>query len=107
VAHRLKDRHAEGNALNAIGTVWRGMGESRRAVGCYEEALAIAIDLGQGDSAARRGFNLALALNDCGDRAGACTHMREARERYAALQLPEAQDAQRCLAEWGCAASPA
>jgi DNA-binding CsgD family transcriptional regulator len=66
VAHTVGARREEGYALNTLGGDLSRLGEPASAVGCLEQALAIAEDVGSVEDVWRAYFNLSIVLNDVG-----------------------------------------
>jgi tetratricopeptide (TPR) repeat protein len=99
-ARRLKWRDAEGGALGNLGAAYAALGETRRAIEFYEQALQIARETGD-----RRGegtvlWNMALALGQLEDRAQAMVHAEAALAIYEQIESPHADKVRKRLAEW-------
>ena len=67
IAREIGDRRGEGNALGNLGNAWADLGEPRRAIEFYEQALVIAREIGdrRGEGAALG--NLGMAWMDLGE----------------------------------------
>jgi len=73
----MGERRREANCLNALGVMWRDVGDHGNARRCFEQALAIQEEIGSHSFAAYTYLNLGLALlpedraaaRDCYDKA--------------------------------------
>ena len=88
----------EGAHLGNLGLAYADLGEVRRAIEYYEQALAIAREIGDRHGEANDHFNLGLTLISEGDLAGAREHFTAALAPYEAMGLPDAEDARQALA---------
>lgn len=76
------------------------LGDARRAIGYYEQALAIAREIGDLDGVARHSFNMALLYAQQGETARALPLAQEAARIFAQIgHTPNAQRAQQLVAQ--------
>ena len=87
------DRRGEGTALGNLGNANTDLGDARRAIGYYEQALAIRREIGDAMGVASTLFNMALLYAQQGQAARALPLAQQAAQFYA--QLGHAQYAQR------------
>ncbi len=66
IARQVGAREAEGHAMNTLGLDRAGQGRCDEAIALLEEALGIAIEVGNVDDIGRAHVNLSEALNYCG-----------------------------------------
>jgi len=66
-AQQLKDRANEGYALGNLGLAYAALGETKRAIQCYEQRLVIAHELGDRRSEGHALNNLGLAYSTLGE----------------------------------------
>jgi len=66
-ARRLQYREAEGVALGNLGTAYKNLGETRRAIQFYEQRLSIAREIGNRRGEGSALGNLGLAYSDLGE----------------------------------------
>jgi tetratricopeptide (TPR) repeat protein len=60
-------RRNEGNTINSLGVVYKNLGDVRRAIGCYEQALAIAREIGDRLGEGNAVGNLGIAYKRLGN----------------------------------------
>ena len=88
------------NALGNLGNVYRNLGEVRKAIEFYEQPLTIAREIGD-----RRGegialWNMALALEELGDRAQAIACAEASLKIREEIEDPFAPQVRAKLAAW-------
>ena len=76
------------------------MGETRRAIQFYEQALFIDREIGNHRGEAADLWNMSLALNGLGERAQAIQHAEQALTVYDQIESPHAEQVRARLAEW-------
>lgn len=76
------------------------MGDARKATEFYEQALAIARDIGDRRGEAAALWNSALALRKSADYAQAIARAEAALRIYEAIEEPRAAQVSALLAEW-------
>jgi tetratricopeptide (TPR) repeat protein len=76
------------------------LGETRRAIELYEEALSIAREIGDRRGEARHLWNMGQALDKLGDRAQAVTHAEAALRLFEQVENPYSEIARKQLADW-------
>jgi tetratricopeptide (TPR) repeat protein len=82
--------------LGNLGAAYGALGEVQRAIGYFEQALAIAREIGNASGAAITSFNLALALSAQGQRLEALRSAEYAAQLF--RQIGHDQNAQRAQA---------
>jgi tetratricopeptide (TPR) repeat protein len=79
VIHRkIDDRHSEGNTLGYLGEAYRQLGDARRAIGYYEQALAIRREIGDRRGEGSDLCNLGSAYAQLGDARRAIGYYEQA-----------------------------
>ena len=87
------NRQAEGNALGNLGNAHAALGDARKAIELYEQALIIDREIGDRRGEANDLFNSAVALAQLGQRAEALARAEQAAEIFAAIESPWAENA--------------
>jgi hypothetical protein len=105
LARAIGDRRSEVIVLGDLGALQRGVGALAGAQALLEQQLALARELGdrRGEGAAL--WNLALTVDDLGDRARALDLARGALVILQSLESPEVERISRQLASWGQASA--
>ncbi|HEY0171713.1 MAG TPA: tetratricopeptide repeat protein [Pyrinomonadaceae bacterium] len=83
-----------------MGNAYDELGETRRAVKVYEQALKIHREIGNRPSEAIALFNIGVALDKLGERAKAIAHVKAAIKIFGQIESPYAERARAQLAEW-------
>src|SRR5205807_2248468 len=99
-ARRLKQRGREGNALGNLGLAHANLGESRRAIEFYEQALLIDREIGDRVGEATGLWNMSLSLNKLGERVQAITCAEQALTVYEQIEAPYAARVRAQVAKW-------
>jgi tetratricopeptide (TPR) repeat protein len=76
------------------------LGETRRAIGFYEQQLTIAREIGDRLGVGIALSNIGLALDELGDRARAIAHVEAALEIYEQIESPYIEETRALLARW-------
>ena len=99
---RARDRRPQGRrrALGNLGLAYADLGETRRAIEFYEQALQIAREIGDRRGAGSALWNMALALGQLEDRAQAIVRAEAALAIYEQIESPHAEMMRNRLAEW-------
>jgi tetratricopeptide (TPR) repeat protein len=95
----IGDHTGEATALNNLGLVFRRLGRYDEAIACQREGLAITERLGERFYRAECLRELGSTWHAVGDHAQARTHWEQAREIFAELGVPEADEVAALLAE--------
>jgi predicted ATPase len=98
-AEKLGDKRAIGRHLGNLGLAYAALGEVRKAIGSYEQHLAIVREIGdrQGEGAALG--NLGIAYARLGERGKAVEYTKEALRIFEEIESPEAEKMRRQLEE--------
>ena len=83
------DRRGEGQDLGNLGNAYLQLGDTRRAIGYYELALAIRREIGDAMGVAADSFNMARLYAQQGQAARALPLAQQAAQFYAQLGHPE------------------
>jgi tetratricopeptide (TPR) repeat protein len=94
----ISDRRGEGNSLGNLGLAYADLGEPRRAIEHYEQALSIMREIGdrRGEGSALN--NLASAYQALGDLRRAIAHLRGALNILEAIESPHAAQVRATIA---------
>jgi len=76
-----------------MGIVYADLGDVRRAIGFYEQALAIARAIGDMSGEAKNSFNMAILYRQQGDTARALELAQHALRLFRQMESPNAQNA--------------
>ncbi|HNX09899.1 MAG TPA: tetratricopeptide repeat protein, partial [Methanothrix sp.] len=100
IAKEIGDRWNEAVWLSNLGNACASIGDIRKAIEYYEQALAISREIGD-----RRGegivlWNMSLALDHLGERAQAIKCARSALKIIEPIGGPQAENVRRKLQEW-------
>jgi len=99
IAREIGDRHGEGRALNNLGNAHNDLSDTGRAIGCYEQALAIFREISALDNVAATCLNMARLYDQQGIPAQALPLAREAAYVSSQLgQVTRADQAQQLVA---------
>ena len=60
ISRDIGDRRREGIYLGNLGVAYENLGEARRAIGYYQQALLIVREIGDFNGVARHSMNMAL-----------------------------------------------
>ncbi len=99
-ARRLKKRDYEGADLGNLGNAYADLGETRKAIEFYEQALVIDREIGdrRGEGAAL--WNMSLSLDKLGERARAIECAEASLKIREEIEDPRAEKVREQLAEW-------
>ena len=90
----------EGTALGSLGNAYAGLGETRKAIEYYEQALKISREIGDRMGEGNALWNMSLALNEIGNRTQAIERAKSALTILESIESPHAQNVKRKLHEW-------
>ncbi len=99
IAREIEDRRGEGYILGNLGRAYADLAEARRALEYFEQGLAIAREIGDTADVATTLFDMALLHAQQGDVAHALPLAQEAARIFAQIGSPNAQRAQRLVAQ--------
>ncbi|MCL4268560.1 MAG: tetratricopeptide repeat protein, partial [Anaerolineales bacterium] len=96
IAREIGDRRGEGNALGNLGNAYYALGDAKKAIEFYEQALVIDREIGDRRGEALGSWNLGLAYEKEGDLTKAINAMQICVDFEREIGHPDAeQDAQR------------
>jgi tetratricopeptide (TPR) repeat protein len=96
----MGDRRGEGIALSSLGIAYSGMGESRRAIEFFEQAIVIDREMGDHRGEGEDLSNLSMALNEVGERSEAMKYAELALTIFEEIKDPRAAALRAQLADW-------
>ena len=76
------------------------LGETQKAIEYYEQALAIAREIGDRRGEATALWNMSLSLDQLGNKAQAIEYARDALKILEEIEDPRAENVKRKLQEW-------
>jgi len=100
IAREIGDRRGEGAVLGNLGSAYKELGETSRAIQLYEERLTIAREIGDRRGEGNALWNMSLALDQLGERAQAILHAEQALTIYEQIEDPRAAQVRAKLAAW-------
>jgi len=86
--------------LGNLGLAYSDLGEPRKAIEFYEQALAIAREIGDRRGEGNRLFNTSLSLRVLGQNEEAVSLARSALAIFEQIESPSAAAVRQKLAEW-------
>jgi tetratricopeptide (TPR) repeat protein len=99
-AQRLQHRSSEVAMLGNLGTAYKNLRETRRAIQLHEQTLLIARAIGDRRGEGNDLWNLSLALDQLGERTQAIQHAEQALTIFAQIEDPNAAQVREQLAAW-------
>ena len=87
-------------ALGNLGNAYYFLGETRRAIQFYEQALLIDREIGDRRGEGNALWNMSLALDQLSERAQAIQHAEQALAIYEQIEDPNAANVRAQLATW-------
>ena len=98
IVREIGDRRGEGNALGNLGIAYADLGETRKAIEFYEQrCLYRRARSATGAAKATPSWNMALALDELGEREQAIAHAEAALK---ILKRLKTQTQRRCVNSW-------
>ena len=94
------EREREGNALGNLGVVHAALGDLRKAIEYYEQALVIDREIGDRRGEGNALFNSARVLDSLGNRPEAIARAAAALAIFEAIESPNAAQVRAALARW-------
>jgi tetratricopeptide (TPR) repeat protein len=86
--------------LGNLGIAYKNLGETRRAIQFYEQALLIHLEIEDRRRESTAQWNMSLALDQLGECAQAIQHAEQALTIYEQIEDPYGANARARLAEW-------
>ncbi|HOV83171.1 MAG TPA: tetratricopeptide repeat protein, partial [Methanothrix sp.] len=99
-SRQIGDRRGEGADLGNLGLAYADLGDARKAIEYYDQALAISRQIGDRRGEGIQLFNMSLALSKLGNRVQAIECARSALKILQSIESPHAEKAKRKLQEW-------
>jgi tetratricopeptide (TPR) repeat protein len=96
----LQHRASEGVTLVNLGLAYANLGETRRAIQLYEQALLIHREIGNRRAEGNALWNMSLVLDELGERAQAIQHAEQALIIREQIEDPNAAKVRAALAAW-------
>jgi len=97
---KMKDKQSQANSLAEIGVINSLLGESRKAIEYYDQALKISREIGDRRGEGAQLGNLGLAFYKLGQRDKAVECTKAALEIFEQIESPYAEQARKTLARW-------
>jgi tetratricopeptide (TPR) repeat protein len=86
--------------LGNLGNAYSDLGDPRKAIDFYEQALEISREIGDRQGEGRHLFNKSLSLHALGQNEKAVSHARSALAIFEEIESPTAETVRKTLAEW-------
>ena len=96
----MGDRRGEGNDLGNLGLAYADLGETRRSIHFYEQALLIDREIGDRRGEGTALWNMSLALDQLGQRAQAIQYAEQALIIREQIEDPRAAKVRAQLGAW-------
>jgi tetratricopeptide (TPR) repeat protein len=87
--------------LGNLGNAYSDLGDPRKAIDFYDQALQISREIGDRRGEGNRLFNMSLSLHALGQNEKAVSLARSALAIFEEIESPSAETVRKTLAEWG------